>query len=332
MLYILFGQDDYSLNQSLLEIKNSIGDQALLTVNTTTIDGQRLTMDELKAVCETVPFLAEKRLVIISNLLERFEGRNGTNKRGKRSRQTDQENECKLLGDYLGSMPDSVVLTLIDGSIRDNNPLLKELIGKAEVRSFPLLKGTKLQQWIKKYVTKQGGTISPQAIKLLDEIVGSNLWTMANEIDKLISFTSGRRIDDEDVKAVVSHVLQANVFNMIDAILEFRVGIAQQSLQQLLQQGFGAVYLLSMLSRQVRLIVRAKELGRQKKSEVEIQSRLGLNSEFALRKTLEQAGRYSSQRLRQVYHKLLEADLSIKTGRYDDELTLDILVAELCQR
>jgi len=59
---------------------------------------------------------------------------------------------------------------------------------------------------------------------------------------------------------------------------------------------------------------------------------LGLTSEFALRRTLEQADRYSLERLKQVYHKLLEADLSIKTGRYDAELTLNILIAELCQQ
>ena len=87
-----------------------------------------------------------------------------------------------------------------------------------------------------------------------------------------------------------------------------------------------------MLSRQVRMVVRVKELSNQRKPEAEIQNRLGLTSEFALRKTLEQAGRYPTQRLKQVYHKLLEADLSIKTGKYDGELALNILIAELCQR
>nr|NIT57717.1 hypothetical protein [Fodinibius sp.]NIY26299.1 hypothetical protein [Fodinibius sp.] len=63
---------------------------------------------------------------------------------------------------------------------------------------------------------------------------------------------------------------------------------------------------------------------------MEIQNKLGLTSEFALRKTLEQADRYPLERLKEVYHKLLEADLSIKTGKYGAELTLSILVAELC--
>ena len=80
------------------------------------------------------------------------------------------------------------------------------------------------------------------------------------------------------------------------------------------------------------MIVRAKELGSQGKSKMDIQNRLGLTSEFALRKTLEQADRYPLERIKEVYRKLLEADLSIKTGKYDGELTLNILTAELCQR
>ena len=80
------------------------------------------------------------------------------------------------------------------------------------------------------------------------------------------------------------------------------------------------------------MIVRVKELRRQRKSEVEIQDKLNLTSEFVLRKTLEQAARYSLARLKEVYHQLLEADLSIKTGKYDPELALNILIAELCQR
>lgn len=63
---------------------------------------------------------------------------------------------------------------------------------------------------------------------------------------------------------------------------------------------------------------------------MEIQDRLGLPSEFALRKTLEQAQRYPLERLRELYNKLLETDLAIKTGKYDGELALNLLIAELC--
>ncbi len=329
MLYILWGEDDFSLTRSLEEIKRGIGDQALLSANTTTLDGQQVTLDQLRTVCETAPFLAEKRLVNIQGLLGRFEPQGKSRRQRKIAPQTERKSEYKSFAAYLSNIPDSTVLVLIDGRIKSNNPLFKELSAKAEVRSFPVLRENRLRQWIERQVAEQGASMSPQAVDFLAKLVGGNLWIMANEISKLALFTSGRRIDVEDVKAIVSYAQEANVFAMVDAILDFKAGVAEQLLEQLLQRGASPAYLLVMLSRQARMIVQTKELRRQRKSEVEIQNRLGLTSGFALRKTLEQAQRYPLERLKEVYHKLLEADLSIKTGKYEGGLALNLLIAEL---
>jgi DNA polymerase-3 subunit delta len=288
-------------------------------------------MEQLATVCETVPFLAEKRLVIIRGLLERFEPRGRTGQPPKTAR-TSQSDISKAFSTCLGKLPDSTVVILLEGNIGKNNPLHKELVTKAKVRTFPLLKDAKLHQWIRNRVDEEGGSISFQAIDLLTKLVGSNLWTMVSEINKLVSFTAGRRIEEEDVKSLVSYTQEVSVFTMIDAILEFKAETAEQLLQQLLRRGAAPAYLLFMLDRQFRMIIRAKELKNQRASETEIQQKLGLFSEFALHKTLEQAGRYSLLRLKEVYRRLLETDLSIKTGRYDGELALNLLVAELCQR
>ncbi len=332
MLYILSGQDDYSLSESLEEIKRGIGAQALLAANTTTLDGQQMTLDQLRTVCETLPFLAERRLVIVKGLLERFEPRGKSSRRKKITHVTNHQNEYKSLATYISKLPDSTILVLVSDKIASKNPLFSELSAKAKVKSFPLLRGTRLHQWIQRYATKEGSTISPQAIDLLAKLVGGNLWIMANEINKLTQFTSGRRIEEGDIKMVVSYAQQASVFTMVDAILEFKVGLAEQSLHQLLQRGASSAYLLVMLSRQVRMIVRVKELRNQRKPEIEIRNKLGLTLEFVWQKTIEQAERYPLERIKEVYPKLLEADLSIKTGKYEGELALNILITELCQR
>jgi len=332
LLHILSGADDFSLRQSLEEIKRDIGDQALLAANTTTLDGQQVTLDQLSTVCETVPFLAERRLVIVNGLLERFEPKSKSSRQKKTTPLANQQNEYKSLATYISKIPDSTILVLIDGKIASNNPLFRQLSARAKVKSFPLLRDTELRHWIQRHVTEEGGSISSPAVNSLAKLVGSNLWTMANEINKLVLFTSGRRIEEEDIKTVVSYAQEANVFAMVDAILDSKAGVSEQLLQQLLQRGAAPAYLLVMLSRQVRMIVRVKELRNQRKPKIEIQNKLGLTSEFALRKTLDQADKYPLERLKELYHKLLEADLSIKTGKYGGELTLNILIAELCQR
>ncbi|UCC90952.1 MAG: DNA polymerase III subunit delta [Dehalococcoidia bacterium] len=331
-MYILSGQDDFSLSEALEEIKRGMGDQALLAVNTTVLDGQQVTPDQLEAVCETVPFLSERRLVIVKGLLGRFEAKSKSSGQKKLTPVTNRQNEYKLLAASISQIPDSTILVLIDGRLGSNNPLFKALSARAEVKTFPLLRGTELRRWIQRRVVGEGGSISQGAVDLLAKLVGSNLWIMKSEINKLVLFTSGRRIEEEDVRRVVSYAQQANVFAMVDAILEFKAGIAERSLHRLLERGAASAYLLVMLLRQVEMIVRAKELRNQGRSEAEIRDKLGLTSEFTLRKTLEQASRYSMQRLKEIYHKLLETDLSIKTGKYGGELALNILIAELCQR
>ncbi len=328
-MYIYYGQDDFSLVQSLERMKSKIGDQETLATNTTTFDGQQLTVDELRSVCESAPFLAKNRLVIVKGLMGRFEPR----RRARGQRKTDnQQDGHQKLGGYVVTIPDSTILVLVDGEIRSSNPLLKMLLGKAEVKSFPLMRGAKLKQWIQRQVVEEGANISTQAVDLMASLVGSNLWIMSSEIGRLTLFASGRRIEKEDVEKVVSYAQEVSVFNLVDAVVEFRARVAERLLRHLLQRGASPAYLLVMLSRQLRLIVRAKELRRQRVSESELRKRLGITQDFVLRKTLEQASRYTLPRLKQVYRQLLETDVAIKTGKYDGELALNILIAELCQQ
>ena len=332
MLHILAGPDDFSLAQALEEIKREIGDQASLATSTTVLDGQPVTLEQLKQVCQTVPFLAEKRLVIIRGLLGRFEPRVRLRRQKKTTATVEREAEYRAFAACITQAPESTVVVLIEDRIADNNPLLGELSGKAKVRSFPLLKDVQLLKWVQGRVAEEGGNISTQAAELLTRLVGSSLWAMASEINKLVLFTSGRGIEEGDVEAVVSYDQQSDIFAMIDAIFDFKAKAAEKSLEQLLSRGAAPTYILFMLSRQIQRIIRAKELVNQRKPKAEIQNRLGLTSEFALRRTLEQGGGYSLPRLKAVYHQLLDTDLSIKTGRLDAELALNILVAELCQR
>ena len=330
MLHVLIGEDDFSVRQSLEEIKKGVGDQSALAANTTILDGQQVTLAQLQAVCNTVPFLAEKRLVVVEGLLGRFEPGSKSGKK-KAARPGSQQDECKSFADCVSRIPGSTEVVLVDGRIGSRNPLLRELSATTPVKSFPLLREARLRQWIERRVTGAGGSISPKAVELMVRFVGSNLWIMASEVDKLALFVRGRRIEEEDVRLVVSYAQEANVFATVDAILESRAGVAQELLQQLLRQGAAPAYLLVMLARQVQLMVRVKGLKNLRKSRNEIQSQLGLTSDFVLHKALEQADRYSPARLREVYHKLLEADIAIKTGKYESELALNILVAELEQ-
>ena len=331
-MYILSGEDDFSIIQELNRIKNTLGDADMLNTNTNTLDGKQVTADELKAYCESAPFLSEKRLVIVYGLLEKFAVKSPAS-RSKNTRKTDQQTATHdVFGNCINKLPESTVLILIENDLKDNNPLLKMILNKATVKAFPLLKTVELRQWINKHIGEKNSTVSPQALNLMIRLIGSNLWVMSGELNKLALYAYGRQIEEKDVKAVVGYTQQTSVFNLVDAIMGFNTNEAESVLQQLLQKGASASYLLAMIHRQLRLIVRAREMKKQGLKESEMRQKLGVASEYVVRKTLEQGNRYSIGRIKQVYQQLLDTDIAIKTGKYTEELALDILVVELCQR
>ena len=332
MLYILSGEDDFSITRELDSIKRGIGDPEMLATSTNTLDGKQVTVDELRAVCESAPFLSEKRLVIVQGLLEKFAVRAPATSSKSAKKTEHQPAAGEAFANFIIKLPNSTVLILIEDELKDTNPLLKLISFKAIRKSFPLLKAPELRQWVNKRVAEESGTISPQALNLLIGLIGSNLWVMSSELNKLVSYAYGRQIEEKDVKALVSYTQEIKVFTLVDVIMESNAREAETLLQQLLQQGATAPYLLAMLYRQMRLIVRAREMKRQGLKEPEMRQRLGIASEYVVRKTLEQANRYSIPRIKQVYQQLLDTDIAIKTGKYTEELALNILIAELCQR
>lgn len=334
MLYILWGEDEYSREEAFLEIKKSLGEAAMLALNTTILEGQKLTVNELKAAAEAMPFLSPVRLVIVKGLLERFETRTkpASTKKNAASLKAD---EAASLATCIRALPPSTVLVLADNievkkPFLQNNSLFATIAEKAEVKSFPTLKGQKLSQWIDARISRQGGSISRQALNRLIEIIGGDLFTMGNEIDKLIAFTSGRQIEEKDIRSVVSASQDADIFAMIDAVMDHQAGPAEQILEKLLQNGVVPPQILVMIARQVRVLIQIRQLRVLKRPAAEIQTATGIFNPFAWEKTSRRADRYTLERLKGIYLKLLGTDLAVKTGKFDGDLALNILVADLC--
>jgi DNA polymerase-3 subunit delta len=177
LFYILYGEDDFSLRESLIEIKEGLGDETMVATNTTVLQGQSTTPEQLIATCDTIPFLAPKRLVIVEGLLGLFQQQG----KGKRP-PTTKDSSWSSISEYVKRMPESTVLVLIDRKIERNNPLLKKLSSQADAREFKALSGDQLHNWMRIRAKKCGGSISPAAIQLLANLVGGNLWLLSNEI------------------------------------------------------------------------------------------------------------------------------------------------------
>ncbi|PIU57019.1 MAG: DNA polymerase III subunit delta [Chloroflexi bacterium CG07_land_8_20_14_0_80_51_10] len=327
LFHILYGEDDFSIRESLAKTKADCGGADLGEANAVLFEGSKVSLGELTAACNTISFLAPKRLVIVEGLLSRFESK-AKSRRGRT--QSPELKEWVTLAEHVTNMPESTVLVLVDGKLTKANPLMKKLAPVAKVTECVPPKGTGLNNWIRARIAANGGEISPQAMRLLTDLIGNNLWVLSNEVDKLCLHAGNRRIEEDDVNSLVSYAKESNVFAMVDAIVQRRLGVASRLMHQLLDEGSAPPYLLYMITRQFRLLIQAKRLLAQRVPLNMIGSKIGETMDWKLEKTLEQARGYSIERLENTYRKLLDVDLSIKKGALEGELALDLLITELC--
>jgi DNA polymerase-3 subunit delta len=333
MFYIICGDDSYRCHQALNEIKAGLGSQEMVAINTTVLDGRRLLVRGLTDVCSVVPFMSPSRLVIVEGLLRRFQpgDRQGrSNGVGEEAGQALKE--WQSIPDFIKTMPPTTTLVLFDVDLdpKAANQLLKSLASTAD-KVFQLneIKGKELAAWIRDYTNKNGGKISSGAVSLLADYIGGDLWSLGGELNKLITYCEGRDISDGDVREISSFAREESIFALVDSVLEGRIKDAQLMLHRMLKYGTAPQQILTMIERQLAIILRVKEFSNG--NQQEIREKLGLHPRYPLEKTMRQARTFTIPRLRKAFHALLDTDVAIKTGKYEDDLALDIMIIELCK-
>ena len=327
-LYLLHGEDEYRKSLDLQKMKSKLGDATTVELNTTELNGRRLSVDELAFSCDAFPFLAEKRLVIVNDLASRFERKGG-------EPTTPPEQDSTLLQgfeEYVDSVPDTTRLVLVENrKIPKTNPIRK-IISSSEhgyEREYAPLSSGKLNRWIVERVGEQGGRIDPAAVNVLAVYVGNDLRLLDHEIDKLLTYVGEERpITKRDAELLVSYVREANIFHMVDALGTRDTRRAMELVEQLLDDGQAPLYLLRMMTRQFRILLQVKELLGKGTVAEDMRSLLGLHP-YVLEKATRQARNFSNSQLETIYHQLLELDVAMKSGAMEDRLALSVLVTEV---
>ena len=328
MIHILYGDDEFSISETVASMKNAVEPADLRDVNITVLDGSSIGFDELRATCDTVPFLAEKRVVVVHGLLGQFERRRGPASAVAPERATRKQDAWSGLGEYLARVPETTDLLLVDGPLNRSNPMLAAARSHAQIRPFAAPNDRGVAQWVRDRAASRAITIEPPAVAALAGAIGGDLRVVAGELEKLAVYRAGEPIRREDVEEMVSYAREASIFAAVDAMVEGRLAAALSSSHQLLRLGRTPGFILAMVARQVRLLILAKELKERGVPPAEHGKRLGLTG-YPLRKTMDQERAFTADRLARVHRKLLEADVRMKTTGTDEETVLDLLVTEV---
>lgn len=314
MLYLLYGPDEFARTEELARIKAQVPPD-LADLNITVLDGRRLKLDALAAACEAIPFLADRRVVVVHDLL-------------KHQRAGKDRDELRA---YLERVPPTCDLVFVESEDFDKRSAVFTYLKKAgELHEFQPKQGAELLRWVAERARMLGVTIEPAAAQRLVTFAGNEGRALVNELSKLASYVgAGGRITAHDVELMVADDQEQNLFAFIDEVSARRRGPALASLRRLLDEGQAATYILFMVARQVRVLLGVKELAAQRLRLEEIAARLG-QKPFVVRKALEQARGFSDADLLRLHDRVLELDQATKTGRFEAAAGLELLVAELC--
>ena len=319
MIRVLHGDDEFGIDEAVRQIRASLGEDAAES-NTVEFEGRNFKPGEVEAAARTVPFLADRRVVLVRGLLRRLDTTNADRQQEGPAAAQMATAGWEKLGELLGGLPDTTELVFIDPFSTTRNRKLKANGGALralkssdalDISVFTAPRGRAVGDWIRTRVMSEGVQASPSAIAPLADVIQE------------------QSVPVEDVDLMVAPAREANIFAAVDAILERRPGMAMKALYQLLDDGASVQYILTMLTRQTRMLILARHLRERGVDEGEIGNRIGLRAAFALRKTLDQAGRFSHEYLASAHRGLGEADLSYKSGEVRDRVALEMIVARL---
>lgn len=345
MFYILHGEDEFSRTEEVARLKALMAREGAGDLNITALDGRRLTLGELMNACNALPFLAGRRLVIVNDYLQRL----GARRRSASAEEEPQEDSTAALSEettallaYLPHLPPTTRLVFVESvTLPPNHPVLKFAQGNPQghVRAFPVLNPRQeegrrdLVVWIRRRAKEKGVEITAPAAAALVEFVGGDLRALDQELEKLAGYAAyARAITVEDVRTLTSAIQEANIFDLMDALGLRQRKEALALAARLFAEGANELYLLTMIARQVRLILMVKEMAEEKRAPSgDIAKSLGLRP-FMVTRLLRQAQQFGAEELEHLLGRILEIDQAIKTGRIEGRLAVDLLILEICQR
>ncbi len=315
MLYLLYGPDEYQRSQALLRMRAAIPAD-VADLNITHLDGRKLKLDALAAACEAFPFLADMRLVIVSDALK----------------QTKAGKEREDLRAYLDRVPATCDLVFVENDEVDRRSILFTHLKKVgRILEFTPLQGAELTRWVYEQAQGLEVVIEPAATQRLIEFVGGESRAIITELGKLASYVGrGGKIRVAEVELLVADGQEQNLFSFIDDLSARRLGAALRGVRMLLEDGQAPTYILFMLARQIRILLGVRELAARRMRADEIATELGQRP-FVVKKALEQVRSFDAPTLDRLHDRLLELDLSTKTGRIQADVALELFVSEACR-
>lgn len=326
-IYVIQGDDDLAVSDIVRELKERFSADGFGEMNFARLDGQSVSKSEFAAQVNTLPMLGS-RLVVLDDALALLKGKEDTT----------------WLESLLGAMPPTTAVVLIiedskrftkEGmvwqAVGSRHVLHKTISGLKQVSAWlehPKPTQREMPEWIANQALEMKLALDSRAAAELANLVGDDQYLARQELIKAKTYAGeGEPITRDMIRLLCSHSREEDVFAMVDAAGQRNPGKALALLNALLRDQ-PLLYVFSMVARQFRLLIIAKEIMQEGGDENAVVAEGNLHA-FVAKKLATQAPRFSMPELMDIFHQLDRMDERAKTGDATLEVMLETLIADL---
>ena len=306
--YLLCGEEAYlkvQYKNKLLKALNPDDD----TMNFNHYEGRNIDVKELIDLCETMPFFADRRVVLLEDT--------GFFK-----------NKCDELADYMKELPDYLCLVFVEDEVDKRSKMYNAVKACGRIGEFARQDDKTLMQWAAGILKREGKNITQRDMELLLTMTGIDMGNLRMELEKLITYTGDRNVVTRaDIQEVCTTQTQNKIFDMVRAVTEKNQKRALDLYYDLLTLKEPPMRILFLLAKQFRQLLLVKEYTEEGVAQPEMASRLGVPS-FVVRNIASCARSYRISELRQAVTDFVDAEEAVKTGRLQDVLSVELLIVK----
>lgn len=312
-LYLFFGEEEFLIQEAVDLIISKVVDPGARDFNFNTLYCKDTSSAELVNLCQTLPFMSEKRLVIAKEI------------------DVFKAADLEELTSYLNDPSPSTCLVMLSNQPRyEKKAVTSAVDAHGAVTRFYALLDREIVVWIEEWARTRGMSIRRDAAQFLWQTLGNDLQKIGNELEKvLISLKEKKAITLDDVKTVAGDFREYSSFDLAAALGQKNREKAFLILSRLIQEGEAPVGLLGSIAWNFRRLMQAKAMESAGLGPDEITKKLRIIFHQAgLFK--EQMRCYTLDELREVFATMLSTDKALKSSGLNGRLVLERMILKLC--
>jgi DNA polymerase-3 subunit delta len=309
--YLILGPEQYQCREAADIIKRRFLNPESVHFDYSAYSAKDTPLERIFETANTFPMLSARRVVLVADL-EKL-----------------PESQHDRLLQNLDSLMSGSMLILVAEELDHRKKLYKKIRDMGCIAEFPRLKGVSLKRWVEDCIGKKGYRVSSATAAKIVDLAGSDLQSLAGELEKLFLFAGKEKIiSDGVVDELVRNSRQHGIFELIDAIAARDRAAALYSLANLLSTGEYPLVVVSMMARHSRQVLIVKEC-LQRGMRAGEAGKAAQVPPFILEKFVRQARNIDYETVRRMHIGLSDIDRRLKSSSVNASVFLEVFITDL---